>query len=56
MGVQAPAKGSIWKMNVGRERFVQNPHRGDPELFMWSPNLEERSFHARTAFGDLVFD
>jgi len=56
LGVQAPDKGSIWKMNLGRERFVQNPKRGDPELFMWSPNLEERSFHSRAAFGDLVFD
>ena len=43
-------------MNVGRERFVQDPRRGNPELFMWSPNLEERSFHSRAAFGDLVFD
>ena len=56
LAVQAPSKGSIWKMNLGRERFVQNPNRGDPELFMWSPNLEERSFHSRTAFGDMVFD
>ena len=56
MSAPPPAKGSIWKMNLGRERFVQNDHRGDPELFMWSPNLEERTFHSRTAFGDLVFD
>ena len=56
LGVQAPAKGSIWKMNLGRERFVQNADRGDPELFLWSPNLEERSFHSRTAFGDMIFD
>jgi len=56
LGVPAPDKGSIWKMNLGRERFVQNLRRGDPELFMWSPNLEERSFHSRAAFGDLVFD
>ena len=56
LGVQPPAKGSLWKMNLGRERFVQNPDRGDPELYMWSPNLEERSFHSRAAFGDLVFD
>jgi hypothetical protein len=56
LGVDPPAKGSLWKMNLGRERFVQNPDRGDPELFMWSPNLEERSFHSRAAFGDLVFD
>ena len=56
LGVSAPSKGSIWKMNLGRERFVQNAHRGDPELYMWSPNLEERSFHSLAAFGDLVFE
>jgi len=56
LNVDAPNKGSLWKMNLGRERFVQNADRGDGELFMWSPNLEERSFHSRAAFGDLVFD
>jgi len=56
LDVPAPDRGSTWKMNLGRERFVQNADRGDPELFMWSPNLEERSFHSRAAFGDLVFD
>ncbi len=56
LDVTAPDKGSLWKMNLGRERFVQNADRGDPELFMWSPNLEERSFHSRAAFGDLIFD
>ncbi len=56
LGVTAPSTGSLWKMNLGRERFVQNAERGGPELFMWSPNLEERSFHSRAAFGDLIFD
>jgi len=59
MGVAAPAAGSIWKMNLGRERFVQyagQPHGGDPDLSLWSPNLERRSFHSLEAFGDVVFE
>ena len=59
LGVEAPTKGTVWKMNIGRERFAMyagTPHRGDPELSLWSPNLERRSFHSREAFGDVIFE
>jgi hypothetical protein len=59
MGVAAPDAGTVWRMNIGRERFAMyagTPHRGDPELSLWSPNLEGRSFHAREAFGEVVFE
>ena len=59
LNTDAPGPGTIWKMNLGRERFAMyagTAHRGDPELSLWSPNLESRSFHAREAFGDVVFE
>ena len=46
-------------MNIGRERFAMYagaPHSGDPELSLWSPNLEGRGFHAVEAFGEVVFE
>jgi hypothetical protein len=59
LGAPPPARGALWKMNLGRERFAQYigaDHGGDPELSLWSPNLEGRSFHSREAFGDVVFE
>ncbi|MBI4027927.1 MAG: DUF4838 domain-containing protein [Verrucomicrobia bacterium] len=55
LGVTPPTAGTVWKMNLGRERFVQNADRADPELSLWSPNLETRVFHSFEAFGDVIF-
>jgi hypothetical protein len=55
LGVETPKPGTMWHMNLGRE----SPAPGDREkleLSLWSPNLEERSFHSKAAFGDLVFE
>jgi len=56
LNVAPPTAGAMWKMNLGRERFVQNLRRGEPELSLWSPNLEARSFHSLDAFGDVIFE
>jgi len=43
-------------MNLGRERFVHNLTASEqPELSLWSPNMEQRSFHSFEAMGDVVF-
>ena len=55
LGVPPAVPGAIWKMNVGRERYVQNETRGDPELSLWSPNLEQRFFGSFDAMGAVVF-
>ena len=50
-----PAKpGTIWYGNFGRETFFEK--KGNPELSLWSPNLETMSFHDRETFGDLIFE
>ncbi|HRU05461.1 MAG TPA: sugar-binding protein, partial [Candidatus Brocadiia bacterium] len=57
LGVDAPQAGSSWTMNAARAQYLfKNGKRPDPVLSLWSPNLEERSFHSTAAFGDVVFD
>ncbi len=56
LGVPPPTQGTRWKMNLGRERFVHNLTASEqPELSLWSPNMEQRSFHSFEAMGDVVF-
>ncbi len=53
LGAVPPAPGAMWTMNVGR---TQRPGDGkNPILSLWSPNLESRSFHDRTTFGEITF-
>jgi len=57
LGADPPAAGSSWTMNVGRAQFLfKDGKRKAPVLSLWSPNLEERSFHSTAGFGDVVFD
>jgi hypothetical protein len=60
LGVAKPGKGTIWTLNVGREEYEYQPGQMSKlkllELLLWSPNLEERSFHSRAALGNLVFE
>ncbi len=56
LGVSAPAAGTTWTFNVGRESFLgAKKGSGGPELSLWSPNLETMSFHDRDSFGELIF-
>ncbi|OQA81839.1 MAG: hypothetical protein BWY31_03624 [Lentisphaerae bacterium ADurb.Bin242] len=52
LGVETPSSGTRWTLNVGRESFVEK----QPELSLWSPNLETMSFHDRDSFGEAVFE
>jgi len=56
LGVTPATQGTMWKMNLGRERYVQVSVPGAPEeLSLWSPNLEQRRFGSFEAMGDVVF-
>lgn len=52
-----PKPGSIWYGNIGREHATptQGGHKNTFELYLWSPNLETRSFLDREAFGEIIF-
>ena len=57
LGVKPPSPGDSWTMNLGREEFqLPRPkHGGTVTLSLWSPNLESRSFHERSCFGEVTF-
>jgi hypothetical protein len=55
MGVPPARPGTVWKMNLGRERYVHDETHADLELSLWSPNLERRLFGSFEAMGDAVF-
>jgi len=52
--VEPPGPGETWTMNVGRAEW-RGGYRKDPVYSIWSPNLEARSFHDHSTFGDVVF-
>lgn len=59
LGVSAPKPNDQWTMNVGRESVFETPNNPEGkrrELSTWSPNLEERSFHALGKFGTITFE
>lgn len=58
LGIPTPEKGAKICFNVAREggEFGKMMDRGNPELAIWSPNLEERSFHGRDSMGELTFE
>jgi len=63
LGVTAPAEGTRWRGNFGRERHMRtwNPKKygrqkgGGSEYFLWSPNLQRGAFTDPASFGDLYF-
>ena len=54
LGVSTPGRGTAWTANFGREEYHDGMQK--PELLLWSPNPEARSFHDRDKFGELLFD
>jgi len=52
--VQPPGPGTTWTMSLGRAEYP-NGYKGGPVYSLWSPNLETRSFHDRSTFGDVTF-
>ena len=49
----APKKGNRWLLNVGRTDYFSP--KFSPELSLWSPNLENMTFHDPECFGELIF-
>jgi hypothetical protein len=56
LGVAVPRPETTWTLNVGRAEYPGNDHKGSPVLSLWSPNLEARSFHDCSTFGEAVFE
>jgi len=55
LGVDPPPPGTLWTMNVGREEYPLGHGNGPAVYSLWSPNLETRTFHDPSTFGDVVF-
>lgn len=51
--ISPPQSGDLWTINIGRNEY---PEGRGTVTYLWSPNLETKTFHARTAFGELVFE
>ena len=49
MGLDAPAAGTTWRANFGRERFT-----GAEGISLWSP-ADEGSFHDLASYGEIEF-
>ena len=49
----APKKGSRWLLNIGRTDYFSA--KSEPELSLWSPNLENMTFHDPECFGEVIF-
>jgi len=57
LGVAAPTPGTRWKANFGRERCAaMKAEKGEPELFLWSPNELGTGFAEQLCFGDVYFE
>jgi hypothetical protein len=48
-----PKKGSRWLLNIARTDYFSK--KSEPELSLWSPNLENMTFHDPECFGTAVF-
>ncbi|HRU06520.1 MAG TPA: carbohydrate-binding family 9-like protein, partial [Candidatus Brocadiia bacterium] len=59
LGVSAPALGTRWRGNFGRERHLRlwdpKKYDGQSEYSLWSPNLQGATFTDPAAFGDIYF-
>jgi hypothetical protein len=58
LAVQPPRPGDVWTMNIGRNQYGEKEARDKGGLvacYLWSPNIESRTFHDVSAFGELVF-
>ena len=48
-----PKRGSRWLLNIARTDYFSP--KSEPELSLWSPNLENMTFHDPECFGTAVF-
>lgn len=59
LGVETPRPGTKWSLNVGREEYPSKPMlpgTREPNLSLWSPNLEGQDFSSFAAMGTLIFE
>lgn len=55
LGVDAaPEPGTVWRLNVGRQANMHGRPRM-PELLLWNPNVQSRSFNVPDVMGRLRF-
>lgn len=55
LGVEsAPKTGDVWRLNVGRQANMHGRPRM-PELLLWNPNVQSRSFNVPDVMGKLKF-
>lgn len=53
---QPPAPGETWTFNIGRTQFLKSEgEEPATAIYLWSPNVESRTFHDMSAFGELIF-
>lgn len=55
LDVTAPEVGDVWTLNIGRNEFSAGGSGGTPVCYLWSPNLQSRTFHDPSVFGELIF-
>lgn len=54
--VEPPKSGATWTMNIGRNQFPEGAETSrDAVVYLWSPNIQSRTFHDMSVFGELVF-
>ena len=54
LGASAPKAGEVWRLNVGRQANMHGRPRM-PELLLWNPNVQSRSFNVPDVMGRLKF-
>ena len=53
LGVETPAKGSVWQANFGRSHLLP---RGVIDRAIWSSSLQSTSLEDRALFGEIEFE
>ena len=48
-----PSRGTKWLLNIARTDYFSP--KSEPELSLWSPNLENMTFHEPECFGEAIF-
>lgn len=54
LGANAPKSGEVWRLNVGRQANMHGRPRM-PEMLLWNPNVQSRSFNVPDVMGRLKF-
>lgn len=55
LGVEAPAKGKTWALNIGREHYSTATGKTNQELSVWSPS-NSGAFSETEAFRTIIFE